>query len=188
MVCKEVVAVDVFVDGKQITDLSQRLGQIEILALDEIEFNESRQETIESLDARLVSARRLAALLYFPAISSLQRRRALTEGIFDQSDFPCLDALKHLGRSAVVDLARSVAGPEVRDPTIGLARSACLVDLATHLEGMIVEARDPLSRQRIRQVLNHARSYLKGQKTQLQMAPTPYPALYEMISADDFDK
>jgi hypothetical protein len=78
-----------------------------------------------------------------------------------------------------------VAGVELRNPSIPLAQSSCLADLATHLEGMIIETRDPVVQQRIRRALADARRYLKGQKTELA---AQYPALYERISPNDFDK
>ena len=138
-------------------------------------------------EIRIHCARRLGAMLHCDAIPTLLKNSGLSPIVWDEGDeFPCRDALKHLGGAAVVGIARHLADKSRRyerglsvipsvSPQSYLLDSPFLSDVATHLEGLAVEAREPSLRARLRVEIVELRKMIKYRATAKQITLKPYP-------------
>lgn len=185
LICTRVTANEIFTEAAQVAEAVLVVGSKSVERLDQIEIGLKQFETTSSLNERLLAAKRLAALLYFPAIPTVARRRQLTEDPLGRSEFPCKDALIHFGSVFTVQEARGIAMTGNGNPALDLPGTSCMVDITTHLEGLRAESRHPIRRMQLDKIIRRSREYMEYDlKTHVKYVSYPIP--YSMPS-EEFD-
>lgn len=186
LTCSCVIANDIFQEAAEVTEAALVVGTQSMNRLDEIEIGPKNFETKSSLNERMLAAKRIAALLFFPAVPIVARRRQLTDDPLDRSEFPCKVALVHFGNVFTAQEAQGIAVTGNANPALDLPGTGCLVDMTTHLEGLRIESHNPIRQKQLAEIIRATKRHLEyDKKTHVAYAsyPIPYPMKTEEFDA-----